>query len=203
MKNEFSHITPFITHSAKRELLNKFNNKSDTEIWNKFVKGDDDAFAFIYNKYIHQLFRFGIQFAPREIVKDCIQDLFIQTRKGKKVKKTIKITPYLYKALYRIIKDKTEKSRSMSSFDEMKEVKSWQINLTTDSKLIAFEQHTEQTIKLKASFNKLSEKQKQAVLLYYYEGLTHNEIKEIMGLSNKSSVRKLIYRGLDSLKKHF
>jgi len=203
LKNEPLHTTPISVYTSKNELLNKFIDKSDTEIWNKFVKGDDDAFAFIYNKYIHQLLRFGIQFAPREIVKDSITDIFIQFRKGRKTKKSINITPYLYKSLFRVLNSKTESLKRMRSFEEIEEIRSWQINLSADSKLIAFEQQTQQTAKLKASFNSLSKKQRQAILLYYYEGFTHDEIKGIMGLRNKSSVRKLIYRGLDTLKKHF
>lgn len=186
------------------KLANKFVDKADSEIWHEFVKGDDDAFVFIYNKYINKLLRFGIQFAPRETVKDAIQDLFLHFKKSKKNKPISKISPYLYKALYRIIKAKMDASkRATDSYDEMKEIKYWQIELATDTKLIAFEQQKEQSHKLNKSLNQLSVKQRQAMLLYYYEGLTHEEIKDIMGLSNKSSVRKLIHRGLDSLKKFF
>jgi len=186
------------------KLVNKFVDKADSEIWHEFVKGDDDAFVFIYNKYINKLLRFGVQFAPRETVKDSIQDLFLHFKKSKKNKPISKISPYLYKALYRIIKAKIDASkRAIDSYDEMKENKSWQVYLPADTNLIASEQQKEQSHKLSLSLNQLSEKQRQAILLYYYEGLTHEEIKDIMGLRSKSSVRKLIHRGLDALKSFF
>lgn len=194
-ENTQLHQTPAI-----RELVNQFTGRKDADIWQDFVNGEDEAFVFIYNNYVNRLFRFGIQFAPREMVKDAIQDLFLYLKKRKKTKNSVQsIAPYLYKSLYRIIDTKVAYAKKYKSTDEVIESKNWQINISNEIKLIEQENIEERSQQLKISINELTSKQKQAIVLYYYEGFTHDEIKDVMGLSNKSSVRKLIYRGLDML----
>lgn len=179
-----------------------FENKSDAEVWRTFCSGSDEALIFIYNTHIQRLLRFGLQFATRETVKDAIQDLFINLKETKGNREIKRITPYLYKSLYRIIKRK----RSFSERFILKrneDIKNWEIHFSIESKLIDQEQTLEQSTKLQKYLNDLSSKQRKVLLLYFYEGFTHNEIKEIMDLSNKSSVRKLIYRAIESLRRNF
>ncbi|MEQ9424085.1 MAG: sigma-70 family RNA polymerase sigma factor [Cyclobacteriaceae bacterium] len=181
-----------------------YANKTDAEIWQSLNSGNDDALIFIYTNYVGRLLSFGLQFAPRELVKDAIQDLFLYLKNKKKSKDGVhRIAPYLYKALYRIIYTKLERSRKFMSREDKHDIMQWNINLSNEVMQIQLEHHQEQSKRLNKSLNELSEKQRQAILLYYFEGFTHQEITDIMGLKNKSSVRKLIYRAIDSLKEHF
>ncbi|MCL4483994.1 MAG: hypothetical protein M1445_15515, partial [Bacteroidetes bacterium] len=51
---------------------------SDKELWIDFISGNNDAFKTIYEKYFPELFKYGCYFSDDEdLVKDCIQDLFI------------------------------------------------------------------------------------------------------------------------------
>ena len=184
--------------------VHKYVGQSDAEIWQSYLSGDDDALIFIYNNYVGGLLRFGLQFAPREMVKDSIQDLFLNLKNRRKKRTLVqRITPYLYKAIYRIIKSKLERYKNLITSDGLDQIKQWNIHVSEEINLIRQEHRLEQSKHLQNSMNELSEKQRQAVLLFYYEGLTHQEIADIMGLRNKSSVRKLIYRALDSLKRYF
>jgi len=179
--------------------------KTENEIWVAFINGDDNAFATIYNNYVQQLFRFGIQFAPREVVKDAIQDLFLYLKRRKwRGEKVNRIAPYLYKSLYRILNDKVKKDHQLKSFDfDQKLVSNWEINISVELQMIENENSEKQATLLKKSLTQLSPKQRQAILLYYYEGFTYEEIKEIMQLNHRSSVRKLIHRALESLRNVF
>ncbi|MEQ9287804.1 MAG: sigma-70 family RNA polymerase sigma factor [Cyclobacteriaceae bacterium] len=186
------------------EVSDRYNDKTDLEVWQAMNRGDEEALIYIYNTYVHKLLRFGIQFAPREVVKDSIQDLFFYLKKRTRSKLNVqRISPYLYKALFRIISTKQEYSKNFLSEKELVEVKDWHINVSDEIKLIERESQEERSERLKKSLRELSRKQRQAILLYYYEGFTHNEITDIMGLKNKSSVRKLIHRAIDSLKNNF
>ena len=184
--------------------VHKYAGQSDADIWQSYLSGDDDALIFIYNNYVDRLLRFGLQFAPREMVKDSIQDLFLNLKNRRKKRTLVqRLTPYLYKAIYRIIKSKLERHKNLITSDGLDQIKQWNIHVSEEINLIRQEHRLEQSKHLQNSMNELSEKQRQAVLLFYYEGLTHQEIADIMGLRNKSSVRKLIYRALDSLKRYF
>lgn len=198
LPTEYQHPAP-----VYREKALSFDGRTDAEIWENFMTGDDDAFVYIYNNYVNKLLRFGRQFASNELVKDAIQDLFLYLKKRKKKGKEIsRIAPYLYKSLYRMIIAKLEYEKKFKAH-EHPESKNWEINISRETKLISMENQEELSNQLQESLNKLSVKQRQAILLYYYEGLTHDEISDIMDLSNKSSVRKLIQRGLDSLQRIF
>jgi RNA polymerase sigma-70 factor (ECF subfamily) len=59
----------------------------------------------------------------------------------------------------------------------------------------------ETKIHLAKSIEKLTSRQKEAVLHFYYEGMSYQEIADIMNIRKVKSVRKLIYRAIDSLRK--
>ncbi len=193
-----------ISTEMEAKKTHHYASKTDAEIWQSLNRGNDDALIFIYNNYVGRLLRFGLQFAPREMVKDAIQDLFLYLKSKKKTRDSVhRIAPYLYKALYRIIYTKLEHARRLMSREDQYDTMQWNINLSNEVKQIQIEHQQEQSERLNKSLNELSEKQRQAILLYYFEGFTHQEITDIMGLKNKSSVRKLIYRAIDSLKGYF
>ena len=49
-----------------------------------------------------------------------------------------------------------------------------------------------------AKLNELSPLQKEALLLYFYEGLTYDQIANIFGMKVKSA-RALVYRGINAI----
>lgn len=64
--------------------------------WKLFLEGDDQAYSWIYTHYIQVLYNYGLQITPdSEIVKDCIQDVFVKIYKAKK-KLTVPQNPKVY-----------------------------------------------------------------------------------------------------------
>ncbi len=179
----------------------EFEDRTDIEIWQDFRAGNIEVLIYLYHKYVAQLLRFGLQFAPREVVKDSIQDLFLYLKERRNHPEEISnISAYLYKSLYRAIRQKIDTAMRLSSVDHQPDSKEWRVVLSSEVSLIEQEHQQEQQAMLQRSLDTLSVKQRQALLLYYYEGFTHQEIADIMELKNKSSVRKLIYRAIDMLR---
>jgi RNA polymerase sigma-70 factor (ECF subfamily) len=54
---------------------------------------------------------------------------------------------------------------------------------------------------LSKSLNKLTPRQREAVMHFFYEGYTYKEVAEMMELKQVKYARKLIYRALESLRK--
>ena len=188
-----------------KEGRQRFSDRKDEEIWQAYCAGDDEAFVYIYNEYVHRLLTFGIQFASRAIVLDAIQDLFLylKQRQGKD-QQVEKIKPYLYKTLHRRLMSILKKETRLKPFDTSNDPPAnWAVSLTSDVRLIDEESTRIQRRKLTEALNQLSEKQRQAIILYYYEGFTFEEIKDIMNMSDKSSARKLVGRALDSMRQLF
>jgi hypothetical protein len=47
-------------------------------LWKSFLKGDDKSFSLIYQQHIDGLFLYGSKLcADRELVRDCIQEIFV------------------------------------------------------------------------------------------------------------------------------
>lgn len=174
------------------------------EIATGLRSGNESILGYVYSKYVHDLFRFGNQIVKdQEIVKDCIQDVFAGLVKNKKSLDGVhSIKSYLFKALYREILDKSKKDcRYFLGHPLLENFDGFEIDLSYESRMIDDDNHRTKLKKLNDELTKLSKKQKQAILLYYYEGMTQGEVADIMSLKDKNSVTKLIRRGLDTLRK--
>src|SRR5690554_7926932 len=77
------------------------NGASENILWTSFKNGDDSALARIFTKYADQLYAYGLKIINDEaLVKDCIQDVFIQLiEKRETLVITSKTQIYLFKSL--------------------------------------------------------------------------------------------------------
>ena len=185
-------------HGKNHSIMDKF---PDHEIWNKFKNGDRLAFTYIYNKYINALYNFGRQFtSDKELVKDCIHDLFVELRKYGKSSKILSIKSYLYKSLYHSLIKRVNKEFQSVSDENIDS--SFLITLSPEHILINQQLTKDLQENLEHSLNQLSVKQRRAILLYFYDELTYKEISEIFEMNDVKSARKLVYRALDKLKSY-
>src|SRR5690349_6940661 len=76
---------------------------ADKVLWDAFKKGDELAFARIYNIYSSSLFYYGCKYsADKEMVRDCLQDFFLYLRNNRLgFGETSSIKFYLLKAFRR------------------------------------------------------------------------------------------------------
>ena len=76
-------------------------DKDDASVWNRFLDGDREAYAHIFERYVRVLFMYGSQFTgDRELVKDCIQDVFVKIYSNRSnLRPTDNIKYYLFAAL--------------------------------------------------------------------------------------------------------
>ena len=77
-------------------------DQGTNELWYRFKSGDDDALSKLYNLYVHKLFSYGLKINGDEyLVKDCIQEVFIQLiDKRKTLIITDSTAAYLFKSLH-------------------------------------------------------------------------------------------------------
>ncbi len=74
---------------------------SDESIWEAFRMGNHDALEYMYNTYVRDLYNYGYQVQPDEVlVKDGIQEVFINLwRNRENLSQRVAIKYYLFKAL--------------------------------------------------------------------------------------------------------
>ncbi|MEQ8925875.1 MAG: sigma-70 family RNA polymerase sigma factor [Fulvivirga sp.] len=180
---------------------NHTEHESDAIIWNECRYGNEKAFDLIYDKYFSVLYGYGMQFCQNKaLIKDCIQDLFIElwTKKGS-LPEVHAVKYYLFQCIRRkVIKTITKKNflGDASSSVEFH----LQSDISTETAIINEEIVQDNAKRIQCSLDRLTSRQREAVFLKFYESLSYNEIALIMHLSDAKYARKLIYRSLKELK---
>lgn len=196
--NEHNNIHP-LGHS---ESIKVYEGKSDLDIWNAFNNGDENAFNYIYRMYMTVLFKYGCQMCKdQNHIKDCIQNIFIDLRRKRgNLSEVQTIKAYLFKILYRELIRKTNKGKETVTPSPEKMTQYFSIEFSQETKIIQLENQEEKSYRIQTALNKLTCRQRQAILLLYEEGMTYREISVAMDLNEVKSARKVIYRALATLK---
>ena len=174
--------------------------KDEAAIWEAFKSGNESAFIYIYETYFDVLFVYGCQFTRNEdIVKDAIQDLFIEIRKNRgRLGKTDSIKFYLYKSLKRtVIKACGQWYNRCEGIDNNT---AFGFVFSHEQILIERQLDEEKTKKLNKAIQSLSPRKREIIYYFYYEGLSYQQIQELMEMSHVRSVRNLLYKALDFLR---
>lgn len=172
----------------------------DAVVWSFFKSGNESAFIKIYENNFDKLYSYGLRISKdRDLVKDAIQDLFIDLRKKRNtLGNTDNIKFYLFKCLKRrIIK---ESGKWYANLEDVNDNYFFSFNFSHEHHLIKRQIDEEQVSKLDAAIKKLSPRKKEVIYYFFYEGLSYQQIQEIMGLENVKSARNLIYKALDFLR---
>lgn len=176
--------------------------KSDTILWNEFIKGDEEAIRLIYKGHVQALFKYGCNFTHDEaLVKDCIQDVFVDLMKYRlTVGSTNNIRLYLFKSLKRKI------IRSLEKSDHYRQLEFGKIPflyaLSSEEEMVEDESMKRRMQHLEAAMATLSPRQKEAIYLKYVSNLGYEEISSLMQM-NYQSARNLIFRGMEKLRESF
>lgn len=170
----------------------------DQLLWDHLKKGNRDAFKSIYDHHVENLIQYGFRFCKdREIVEDCLHDLFIyiwNNREG--LSGTDSISRYLLVALRRRI-FKSLKAR----FSDLKDQDiPFTADLSIEDQWIANEESRENQLIVRDAFLQLSDRQKEAIYLKYYQNMNYETICDIMDI-NYQSARNLVFNGIQILRK--
>lgn len=178
---------------------------SDADIWMKFKKGDKDAFALLFVKYSPLLNHYGNKtISDRDVVEDCVQDLFIYLWNHRKTLVDVSsVKYYLIVCLRRRLKNHmVVRKREQVLSRELVEEDIDQ-GMLSDETGVAGSIHNENLIlSINHEIQNLPERQRQAFTLRYIEHKSYDEITTIMNV-NYQSGRKHVYKALLSLKQKF
>lgn len=201
-KKENLSPTNLVLSLKQNDSLLQFENKTDEEVWSAFDKGNELAFNYIYRIHVKSMFRYGSQVTcDTGLIQDCVQNIFIQLRDKRGSLSTVQnIKGYLFKSLQREIIRKLKKDSKLGKDGLDQNENYFPITLSHESVLIHRERDEECRQKIKNALTELTARQRQAILLLYEEGLSYREIADSMEFSEVKSARKIIYRGLATLK---
>lgn len=179
------------------ELTNPASNQS-MDHWKNFKEGDFSSLGILFEKHYRELFYYGNKIvALPELVKDAIQDLFIDVwERRNKMTAVENIKAYLIISLRRELIRRTAKVRKENL---LKPALSLQFSFSPEDFLISSEQNTEHTRLLSKSLESLTDRQREVILLRFYHNLEFQEISLVLEM-NVQSVRNLLFRALDKIR---
>ena len=174
--------------------------ENETHLWQAFQQGDRESFAKIYHQYFHNLFEYGSRInEDRELVKDCIHDLFIKLWSNKSnLGKVENIKAYLLVSLRGTIYNRIQKNSKHRSM-EIKDDQNFELTFSVENELIRREQLNADAKELLKSINQLTTRQKEFIYLRYFEDMNYDEISSVMSISTKATY-KLSARSLEGLR---
>lgn len=187
-----------------RDSSTAFASLSDVEIWSMFKSGNESAFIHIYRTYFKSLVNYGLHiYRDKELVKDAVQDMFIELRqKRKTVLTTDKIRPFLHTLLRRRILKYISKSHAHESFDPALAERGFLIELSHEHRMINKQLDDDTISYLNKAISLLTKNEREIIYLFYFEKHSYQEIAGIMELKKIKSARNLLYRALAALREN-
>lgn len=177
----------------------KAEKPDDVLLWQRFRSGDSVSFDQLVQAYYQTLFRYGIRFEnDEEYIKDCIQDVFVELwQRRQTVRETEFVKFYLLKSLRRRIF--RGKAKWGTHWESVQENYLFEVEFSIESQMIVQEVALDQVRQLEILMNQLSKRQKEVIFLKFYQGLTHEQIAEVMVL-NRQSVYNILHEALQKLR---
>lgn len=164
-----------------------------------YRQGDQNAFMSLYDMYAEMLLNYGLCItSDKELVKDCVQDVFIKLISKSQDLQVTKVTSYLLISLRNRLLDEFRRKNYMTETA----VEDIRISTTVEdveNSYILDESSLNNVRKVQILMNELTPRQRQVFTLYYIEQRKYEDICEIMQM-NYHSVRNLVHRGMLKLR---
>lgn len=178
---------------------NEWNNWTDESLWKLLLKKNVKVLEILYRRHYDLLLNYGMKIYPdRELVRDCIQDLFVKLQMSGKLSSCDCVRTYLLKAVRNLMLDK------LSALKETEDIEQTSFSLTIDdTRLSSLFQKSDDELRLSRqllqAYHLLPANQREAIYLRYVKGLPYKEMAEVLGIAPQSSIN-LVARALTKLR---
>lgn len=181
-------------------MREKESRNLEREQWEALTKGDHFALKQLYNRYQNSVFNYARKFTEdQDLIADCIQELFIYLWEKREIL-TIPDNPRSY--ILRSVRNNLIRLLSKAFVNE--EIENPEnypffVSLDSENQYVDQEKRKEVLRKLNTALGQLTNRQREAVFLRFYEDLSFEEIADTLNITTKACY-KLIYRAIDVLK---
>lgn len=182
-----------------------YDQITDMQLWELFKAGDKKAFDSIYDRLFQPLCGYGDKIcAEKALVEDVIQDLFISlwTRR-EHLGGTDSIKFYLFRCLRRMLIRRVQQEEKRGNAYSFTSGISFQLELSAKATSTTISDIEEERKKvLNQALHKLTDRQREAIYLKFYNNLSFQEVAEVMEIGVRS-VYNLVGRTIDILRADF
>lgn len=188
--------------TSSKEIEHTSSPGMDLEpLWKKVCSGNEEALGKLFGVMFDSLYSYGYRIIPEsEDVRDAIQEVFFQLWKYRKnLSVPDSVRAYLFTSLrHELLNKKKATSRRseicnkylIEQFDALINYNSWEEVLDLEEK---------ESRDLKKAIESLTPRQREAVYLKYFEGLSTDELSQILQM-HAQSVYNLVYNAINNLR---
>ncbi len=171
-------------------------NRKESELLDRYAKGDEGAFELIFEEYRTMVFRvaYGLV-GKREDALDVSQEVFLRLHKHLKgFKSESSLRTWIYRITLNRALSQLRKRQFLPLFDFL-------LHKPGESDPLRQAESNESAERLSQALECLSAKQKQAFVLKNQEGLRYAEIAKVLKVK-QGTVKAMIYQASNKLKEH-
>jgi RNA polymerase sigma factor (sigma-70 family) len=175
----------------------------DSILWSRLKVGDEKAFSVLFEKYYGSLVRYGNSFSKHsEKVQDCVQDVFADVWLYKhSLSDNANVKAYLLSSVRKRIARLQERDHIFSKITSTDTIE-FLFDFSIEHQLIIDESTADKVSQLNKLINLLPSRQKEALYLRYHQGLSVEQISEMLGV-NYQSANNLLHRALLNIRKEW
>lgn len=176
------------------------SQKPDEHLINKVIKGENNAYAILVDRYKHMVFTLALRILKnREDAEEIAQDTFLKAYLAlKDFKGDSKFSTWLYKIAYYRSLDYLKKNK--------RQVETTSIDISEEYNIAAMDdaldglEAKERKELIKHAIQKLPADDSVIITLYYFETLSLNEISKVMEIP-ANTIKVRLFRGRKRLAK--
>ncbi|WP_051211240.1 RNA polymerase sigma factor [Runella zeae] len=176
---------------------------SDSILWAQLIADDQNAFSMLFEKYLSPLVNYGKTLMPsHEKVKDCVQDVFVDIWLYRhSLSEDVVVKAYLFSSVRKRIARLYERDRIFRQTTSLEDLE-FSVRFSIEHQLITDETMELEVQQLNQLLNALPPRQKETLYLRYHQGLSLEQIAEILDI-NHQSVKNLLQRAILHLRKEW
>ncbi|WP_221622024.1 RNA polymerase sigma factor [Larkinella knui] len=173
---------------------------TDGQEWKAFLADDEAAFQKVMERFYAALTNYGSKYSKnKEVVKDCIQELFIDLWMNRhRLPQPNSVKAYLLTSLRRRLVRSLSKPYRLPIPDSATEG-DFYFEPSPELILIERESIVRQSQQVSRYLNELPRRQREIIYLKYYQNLDREEIAAVMAIS-RQSVSNLLQKALHTLR---
>lgn len=180
------------------------NHQTEDEeiyLWQQLLIGNVNAFEKLIDRTYDLLFQYGNKFSrDQELVKDCIQDIFLEVwEKRQRLNNEIPPKAYLIASLRRRMHRLAHRNRMTPVEDFGQLPGDFDVEFSAEYSFIRTEQDHNTAKQITTLLNELPKRQKEAVYLKFFHNLERDEIATVMDI-HPQSVSNLLQTAFKLLK---
>ncbi len=173
------------------------NSITDNALMQRVKAGDVNKLGLLYERYNEMLFGFFFRnTGSAETSEDLVQTVFFRILKYKKqFRNEGKFTTWMYRIAHNVVYDHYRKNKHKSySIDDIQDT--LKTEEYADDDLL----NNENSKIIRDALNKLTEEQREVLILSKYHDIKYKEIGEICNIS-ETAVKARIFRAIQELRK--